>query len=86
MAARQYARQYARQAIESLSGRTIAVGLEFPRAKNTAVNVSGSRFLCPNHFATFSSTGVNTGGQRTSSLFALTVASNTSAGTLTITS
>ena len=80
------ARQYARQAIESLSGRTIAMGLEFPRAKNPAVNVSGSRFLCPNHVATFSSTGVNTGGQRTSSLFALAVASNTSAGTLTITS
>lgn len=54
--------------------------------EGTTINVSGSGFLCPNHLASFTSSGTNNGGQRTSSLFEFTVAYNATAGTITITS
>ncbi len=52
----------------------------------TTIGISGGGFLCPNHRASFSSTGTWTGGERTSNLWEFTVTANTAAGTLTITS
>lgn len=54
--------------------------------QGTTVAVSGSGFRCPNHGATFNASGGWTGGERTTGLFEFTVALNTTAGTLTITS
>ena len=54
--------------------------------QGTTVNISGSGFRCPNHGATFKANGAWTGGERTSGLFEFKVTSNTSAGTITITS
>ena len=50
------------------------------------VAISGAGFRCPNHGATFNASGAWTGGERTNGLFEFTVASNTAAGTITITS
>jgi thiosulfate dehydrogenase [quinone] large subunit len=52
--------------------------------QGTVIAISGSGFRCPNHGATFNGTGAWTGGERTSRLFELTVSSNASAGTITI--
>ena len=48
------------------------------------VNVSGSGFRCPEHGATFDSSGTWTGGQRTSSLHAYTTSFNAATGILTV--
>ena len=48
--------------------------------------ISGTGFRCPNHGATFNGSGAWTGGERTNGLFEFTVASNTTAGTITISS
>jgi Rieske Fe-S protein len=71
--------------VRSGAGSYRAFSLICPHAGST-VNVSGSGFLCPNHGASFSSTGANNGGIRTSNLFEFTVVANAAAGTLTITS
>jgi Rieske Fe-S protein len=54
--------------------------------QGSTVSINGSGFRCPNHGATFNGNGAWTGGERTSGLFEFKVASNTSAGTITITS
>jgi nitrite reductase/ring-hydroxylating ferredoxin subunit len=54
--------------------------------QGTTISISGTGFRCPNHGATFNGNGAWTGGERTSGLFEFTVASNTTAGTITITS
>lgn len=54
--------------------------------QGTTINIQGSGFRCPNHGATFNANGAWTGGERTSGLFEFKVTSNTSAGTITITS
>ena len=48
------------------------------------IQQSGTGFRCPDHGATFSSTGVWTGGQRTSNMRSYTTAYDATAGTLTI--
>ena len=48
------------------------------------VNTSGSGFRCPEHGATFNSTGTWTGGERTSSLHAYSTSFNATTGVLTI--
>jgi nitrite reductase/ring-hydroxylating ferredoxin subunit len=62
-----------------------AFSLICPNA-GTTVAISGTGFRCPNHGATFNGSGAWTGGERTNGLFEFTVASNTAAGTITITS
>jgi nitrite reductase/ring-hydroxylating ferredoxin subunit len=62
-----------------------AFSLICPHA-GTVIGINGSGFLCPNHRASFSSTGQWTGGERTSNLWEFTVTANTSAGTLTVSS
>ena len=62
-----------------------AFSLVCPHAGST-VAISGTGFRCPNHGATFNASGAWTGGERTNGLFEFTVASNTAAGTITITS
>lgn len=52
--------------------------------EGTTVGINGTGFLCPNHEARFSGTGKWLGGQVTSSLHEFAVASNTAAGTLSI--
>lgn len=52
--------------------------------QGTTVGINGTGFLCPNHEARFSGTGKWLGGQVTSSLHEFAVASNISAGTLSI--
>lgn len=53
--------------------------------QGTTVQINGAAFRCPNHLATFNSTGQWTGGQSTSSLREFTVAVNGEAGTITVT-
>jgi len=53
-------------------------------AGTVAINRAG--FRCPNHGATFTTSGAWTGGQRTSGLSEFTGTLNTTAGTITITS
>lgn len=60
-----------------------AFSLVCPHAGST-VAIQGSGFRCPNHGATFSATGVWTGGQKTSNLREYTVTLNAAAGTLSI--
>ena len=62
-----------------------AFSLVCPHA-GTTVSISGAGFRCSNHGATFNGSGAWTGGERTTGLFEFTVASNTTAGTITITS
>ena len=62
-----------------------AFSLVCPHAGST-LNLVGSGFRCPNHFATFDSRGANTGGQRTSDLYEFTVTHDARAGTITLTS
>ena len=62
-----------------------AFSLICPHA-GTTVSISGAGFRCSNHGATFNGSGAWTGGERTTGLFEFTVASNTTAGTITITS
>jgi len=62
-----------------------AFSLICPHA-GTTVAINGAGFRCPNHGATFNASGAWTGGERTNGLFEFTVASNTAAGTITITS
>jgi cytochrome b6-f complex iron-sulfur subunit len=50
------------------------------------VGINASAFLCPCHGARFASSGVWTGGQRTSNLTSLTTSYDTTTGVLTITS
>jgi|688.fasta_scaffold401089_3 nitrite reductase/ring-hydroxylating ferredoxin subunit len=54
--------------------------------QGTVIGITSSGFRCPNHGATFNANGARTGGERTSGLFEFTVTSNTTAGTITITS
>lgn len=54
--------------------------------QGTTIGITNSGFRCPNHGATFNANGGWTGGERTSGLFEFTVTSNTTAGTITITS
>jgi len=62
-----------------------AFSLICPHA-GTTVAINGAGFRCPNHGATFNASGAWTGGERTNGLFEFTVASNTTAGTITISS
>ncbi len=62
-----------------------AFSLICPHA-GTTVAINGTGFRCPNHGATFNGSGAWTGGERTRGLSEFTVAYNTTAGTLTITS
>ena len=62
-----------------------AFSLICPHA-GTTVAISGAGFRCPNHGATFNGSGAWTGGERTTGLFEFTVASTTTAGTITISS
>ena len=62
-----------------------AFSLISPHA-GTTVSISGTGFRCSNHGATFNGSGAWTGGERTNGLFEFTVASNTTAGTITISS
>ena len=62
-----------------------ACSLMCPHA-GTTVSISGTGFRCSNHGATFNGSGAWTGGERTNGLFEFTVASNTTAGTITISS
>ena len=54
--------------------------------QGTTVNISGTGFRCPNHGATFNASGAWTGGEKSNGLFEFTVTTNTTAGTITITS
>ena len=70
--------------VRTAASTYLALSLICPHA-GTTVNLTGNQFVCPNHRATFNSTGTWTGGQRTSNLQSLTVALNATASTLTIT-
>ena len=52
--------------------------------QGTTVNQSAGGFLCPNHGATFSSTGDWVGGQRTSNMTSYPTSFDSTAGTITI--
>lgn len=52
--------------------------------QGTTVNVEANGFRCPNHGATFASTGGVTGGPAPTGLSELTTSFNATAGTLTI--
>jgi cytochrome b6-f complex iron-sulfur subunit len=52
--------------------------------QGTLVNPSGTGFLCPNHGARFTSTGVWNGGQPTSNLHSYATTYDAATGTLTI--
>lgn len=52
--------------------------------KGTTVNVTANGFLCPNHGATFTSTGTWTGGQRTSNMRSYATSYDSVTGTITI--
>jgi len=65
------------------AGSFVALSRTCPHQGET-VNISGSGFYCPGHGATFNSTGLWTGGQRTSSLHAYTTSYNSASGELTI--
>ena len=54
--------------------------------QGSTVAINGAGFRCPNHGATFNASGGWTGGQQTTGLLEFTVASNATAGTITITS
>lgn len=54
--------------------------------QGTTIGINGTGFLCPNHEARFSGTGKWLGGQVTSSLREFAVTSNTTSGTLSISS
>ena len=71
--------------VRSATATYRAFSLSCPH-QGTTVSLSGAGFRCPNHGATFNASGAWTGGERTSGLREFTVASNPSAGTLTITS
>ena len=71
--------------VRSTTSQYRAFSLICPHA-GTTVALNGAGFRCPNHGAMFNSNGVWTGGQRTTGLSEFTVALNTMAGTLTITS
>jgi Rieske Fe-S protein len=59
----------------------VAVGLICPH-QGTTVNASSSGFVCPNHGARFSTTGVWTGGQATANLTTYPVTYSSATGTL----
>ncbi len=71
--------------VRSATSQYRAFSLICPHA-GTTVAISGTGFRCPNHGATFNGSGAWTGGERTRGLSEFTVALNTTAGTLTITS
>jgi Rieske Fe-S protein len=71
-------------AVQSPAGTYRAFSMVCPHA-GTTINIRSNGFRCPNHGATFSTTGTWTGGQRTNSLTELTVAFDSAAGTLHIT-
>ena len=52
--------------------------------QGATVNTSGSGFRCPEHGATFTSTGTWTGGERTTNMHAYTTSFNASTGILTV--
>ncbi len=62
----------------------LAYSMVCPHA-GTTINIQGSGFRCPNHGATFSKTGVWTGGQKTSNLYALNTTYDSTTGMLQIT-
>lgn len=53
--------------------------------QGSTVNITGAGFLCPNHGARFSSTGVWQGGQVTTNLHSLPSSYDAVAGTVSIT-
>ncbi len=61
----------------------VALSLICPHEHST-VGLNGSGFLCPNHGARFSSTGVWQGGQRTTNMRTLVSSYDAVAGTVTI--
>ncbi|HEY0780556.1 MAG TPA: Rieske (2Fe-2S) protein [Gemmatirosa sp.] len=61
----------------------LALSLVCPH-QGTTLDVTSSGFHCPNHGATFNSTGAWVGGQRTSSMSSLPATYDAAAGTLTI--
>lgn len=71
--------------VKSANGSYRAFSLVCPH-QGTTVGINGASFRCPNHGATFSSTGAWTGGEKTRSLFEFTVTTQSDAGTITITS
>jgi Rieske Fe-S protein len=71
--------------VRSTTSQYRAFSLICPHAGST-VAVNGAGFRCPNHGATFNASGAWTGGERTKGLTEFTVAVNSTAGTLTITS
>lgn len=52
--------------------------------EGTTVNLTSTGFLCPNHGARYSSTGIWQGGQVTSSLKTLVAVFNAASGTVTV--
>jgi nitrite reductase/ring-hydroxylating ferredoxin subunit len=52
--------------------------------QGSTINVTTGGFVCPNHGATFNSSGQWTGGQRTSNLRSYPVQYDSAAGTLTV--
>lgn len=61
----------------------IALSLICPH-QGTTVNATASGFRCPNHGATFTSTGTWTGGQRTTNMQSYTTSYDSVTGTLSI--
>lgn len=81
-------------AVTTLSGSPVAIVRTTSTAfitlsrvcphQGSTVNAVSGGFKCPNHGATFSSTGTWTGGQRTSNMRSYPTAFDSAAGTLTI--
>lgn len=71
--------------VRSAASTFRAFSLRCPHAGST-VQITGGAFRCPNHGATFNSSGQWTGGERTSSLTELKVTANAAGDVLTITS
>jgi Rieske Fe-S protein len=69
--------------VRTAASTYVALSLVCPH-QGTTVNLSGGRFICSNHGATFNTSGTWTGGQPTSSLVALTSTLNAAAGSLAI--
>jgi nitrite reductase/ring-hydroxylating ferredoxin subunit len=68
--------------VRTATATYVALSLVCPH-QGTTVRVIGSEFRCPNHGATFSSTGAWTGGQPTSNLSRISTTFDATAGTLT---
>jgi cytochrome b6-f complex iron-sulfur subunit len=69
--------------VRTAAGNFAALSRVCPH-QGSIVNVSGSGFRCPNHGATFSSTGQWTGGERTSNMRSYSTSYDATTGILTI--